>query len=769
VHEHGERQASERDGAGGSARANGGAASGVATHDLAGRRRMLQGLQRAAGNAAVARAVAAPKVEVAPQGVQRFAAGPSGHGGIEEGGDAEGHAGAIEEVFGDRAQDVYFGNWLRDMSQLNSSDSFRTLIDILALGEFGPATDLATVHGNLGGYVPSEHLDNPQGGGSVEDGGGPVTDESDAHLSKQQQEEQAFMQTRFFQSELAQATRRSGLPDYIERGKLHAKRKLRQAIATGENPAGMMQMGDALHAVEDYFSHSNFVEACIQTLHDRGDRRATPLMMQLAQVHLADRPDLLLPRDPRTGTLQIETGTYATDQDKLVSKLELLQTELEHGYMARYAILGYFRWMQRKGEDIGGRLLGAAGGRAGEILGFLGGGIGGAVSGAIGGAGRGLVGGAASGFEAGERLGGGGITGGVLGAIGGGLGAIGGAVSGLFGGGAAGAREGAASGAASGREVGTNVGTAAGRGIGGAIGLGVGAALPAAAITALVMALPVPVLMGAAVGLTAVIAAAIAAARLGIIERIAQRKVAESGRVSRADPSQGGKGTTGPTHSELAKDDPEHPLFGIATGMAYLADREIAQAMRDAWESHAVHHTTGGAVPMPGGDATGGGGGGGPAVPATPVPAGGGSAPAGGGGTQGRHGRHPGEGPAFFAEVDRRFWAQTHYKVGGRLDPHNPADRPYVRIWLRIRDQVRAEREQAAHATRAEQPTQAVAAQHDGNGAAPEAPVAAWIPDEREETPVERGVTDLVDKYVCHPNQTDWWVDALVNPPRRGT
>ena len=159
----------------GGARARGaGGDGGVATRDLAGQRRMLQGLQRAAGNAAVTRAVAAPKIDAAPQGVQRFAAGPSGHGGIEEGGDAEGHAGAVEVGLRRPRTDVYFGNWLRDMSQLNSSDAFRTLIDILALGEFGPATSLATVHGNLGGYVPSEHLDNPQGGGSVEDQSAPA-------------------------------------------------------------------------------------------------------------------------------------------------------------------------------------------------------------------------------------------------------------------------------------------------------------------------------------------------------------------------------------------------------------------------------------------------------------------------------------------------------------------------------------------------------------------------------------------------------------------
>ena len=120
----------------------------VATRDLAGQRRTLVGLQRAAGNAAVARAVAAPKVDAAPQGVQRFAAGPSGHGGVEEGGDAEGHSGAIEEVFGaDRARDVYFGNFLRDMSQLNKGGVWSRLVEILALGEFGPAVSLQADRG----------------------------------------------------------------------------------------------------------------------------------------------------------------------------------------------------------------------------------------------------------------------------------------------------------------------------------------------------------------------------------------------------------------------------------------------------------------------------------------------------------------------------------------------------------------------------------------------------------------------------------------------
>jgi hypothetical protein len=47
----------------------------------------------------------------------------------------------------------------------------------------------------------------------------------------------------------------------------------------------------------------------------------------------------------------------------------------------------------------------------------------------------------------------------------------------------------------------------------------------------------------------------------------------------------------------------------------------------------------------------------------------------------------------FHVEVDRRFWQQTNYKVGQRLDPALPEDKPYIQIWTRIRDQVRAERE----------------------------------------------------------------------------
>lgn len=42
-------------------------------------------------------------------------------------------------------------------------------------------------------------------------------------------------------------------------------------------------------------------------------------------------------------------------------------------------------------------------------------------------------------------------------------------------------------------------------------------------------------------------------------------------------------------------------------------------------------------------------------------------------------------------ETDARFWAQTHYKIGDKLDPNSAADRAYVKTWLDIFHKVEAE------------------------------------------------------------------------------
>ena len=91
-----------------------------------------------AAPAIVARAAAGARGAGGPPTVQRFLAGEDGHGGIEE--HAQEDAGLTEKEY----NEGYYGNWLRDFSQLmekDSPDDPDTLetIRVLATGEFGPA------------------------------------------------------------------------------------------------------------------------------------------------------------------------------------------------------------------------------------------------------------------------------------------------------------------------------------------------------------------------------------------------------------------------------------------------------------------------------------------------------------------------------------------------------------------------------------------------------------------------------------------------------
>ena len=89
----------------------------------------------------------------------RYQAGSSGHGGIEQ------RALTAAGFSGDEVKSVYAGNWLRDLSQLPKHPAATVLIRILSMGEFGRDTSAD----ELGTYVPSEHMDNPEGGGTIED------------------------------------------------------------------------------------------------------------------------------------------------------------------------------------------------------------------------------------------------------------------------------------------------------------------------------------------------------------------------------------------------------------------------------------------------------------------------------------------------------------------------------------------------------------------------------------------------------------------------
>ena len=207
----------------------------------------------------------------APRGaVQRFLAGWEGHQGIEE--KALQEAGLSKE----EAHETYFGNWMRDFSQLlpteDSNEFRREFIKVVATGEFGRApTDE-----ELGHYLASEHVDRPDGGDSAES---PDIDAN--HRAKRRSKlsisQQAWFdeeQTPAFQAKMTTAAAASGLPLYIERAKEHAKRQIAEAARLGRHEGGEHALGNGLHAVEDYFAHSNFVEVALA--HSSPDGRSPP-------------------------------------------------------------------------------------------------------------------------------------------------------------------------------------------------------------------------------------------------------------------------------------------------------------------------------------------------------------------------------------------------------------------------------------------------------------------------------------------------------------
>ena len=506
-----------------------------------------------------ARVVATPpslaRVSVSVEGrpresmVMRYQAGETGHGGVEEAALQRAGFSAGE------ASSVYVGNWLRDLSQLPKHPAVTLLIRILSLGEFNRDTSAE----ELGSYVPSEHLDDPRGSldpsdpksvGTVEDP--EVRKDPEklkaalAKLSPAQRE--AYQREEDQRAEITAAAKQSGLPEYIERGKFHAKEKFREAVGLKRTPDGMRAMGDGLHAIEDYYSHSNFTEACITML--KSEPAMKPLVARMAETQLGANPALLTPVDPVSGQIQIQSGTYSPGANDWVSRLELVQSEVETGQLTKAFVIGWMRMAGITGEDLGRRLGAEAGGGLGRGIGGVGGGVLGGVGGGLGGA----ASGAAAGFARGRGF----------------FGTIGSTLGGLATGGAEGVVEGVQEGAQAGAEALGGAGETAGGAVAAYAGLSLGEIIGMVGLARVITLLAIPM------------AAIVAAAKSGLLEKIAQLEVEASAGQARA------RGLTGPTHSELSKDAPGNKLFNASAALAAAADEEIGRTMIAAWTATAA-------------------------------------------------------------------------------------------------------------------------------------------------------------------------------------
>jgi hypothetical protein len=493
----------------------------------------------------------------APRAVHRFLAELEGHGGIEE--PALEAAGFTKE----EAKLTYYGNWLRDFSQLLPADqpeagqAIFELIRILATGEFGRAPTDA----EIGRYLPSEHVDNPAGGTSAENPDAPHHEEMVRTLSHSTDPLAAgqgawFDKEKSLAATLQARAHASGLPVYIERAKEHAREKIAEAVAKGRTEAGMRALGNALHQVEDYFAHSNFAEVALASLvQSKAIPASNPLVT--ATQHYPGGIDPAHIAQDRLRRPQIVTGTSVEGSGDWVGRWEAIKTELRNGQLTRIFLRGlWIRYHWKLPLVLAKWAMQGAWGAGKAVGGFLGkwagrglGGAIGAVGGALGGAARGAV----AGFRSGHGF----------------FGKLGGALRGLFGGAARGAVTGAEAGFATGGKVGEAVGGVAG-GLAGLVGSPIALAATASFLwehKAAILLLGAPVLYAIDKALQAIAAWQI---------KVKAKKTIGEAKAKKPE-------VPLPTHSQIAKDDPDHPLHAAAAALAGTADTEIGKAMLAAW------------------------------------------------------------------------------------------------------------------------------------------------------------------------------------------
>ncbi|KAI9638574.1 putative heterokaryon incompatibility protein HET-C [Dioszegia hungarica] len=174
---------------------------------------------------------------------------------------------------------VYFGNWLRDYSQA---------VDVGALKKTGLQTIITTccvlgflAHGSfnfyfscrfevtkesLGCYRPEEHIDNPKGYGEGEDARkydprlrGPVDD-------RELQIDPRTGMKNYIANESGGWATSSALVRNILTQCIAAGRRFRQTGDKADSYVSFQLLGRALHTLEDFSAHSNFVEVALVTL-----------------------------------------------------------------------------------------------------------------------------------------------------------------------------------------------------------------------------------------------------------------------------------------------------------------------------------------------------------------------------------------------------------------------------------------------------------------------------------------------------------------------
>ncbi|KAI1274425.1 heterokaryon incompatibility Het-C [Xylaria sp. FL0933] len=185
---------------------------------------------------------------------------------------------------------IYFGNWLRDFSQVIDTtlleavneSILRAIVSVMAFLEFGFATDEFDVtRERLGCYTHVEHIDNPAG---YTDDAKRVDERLRGPVDPRELEfdPKTGMKNYVANSGKGWATSadyiREQLSKSIELGRLKRDH--------GAVKESRIHLGAALHTLEDFSAHSNFVELC---LHELGEEQVFPFVGDACRVEIPGR------------------------------------------------------------------------------------------------------------------------------------------------------------------------------------------------------------------------------------------------------------------------------------------------------------------------------------------------------------------------------------------------------------------------------------------------------------------------------------------------
>ncbi|KAI3327720.1 heterokaryon incompatibility Het-C [Xylariaceae sp. AK1471] len=182
---------------------------------------------------------------------------------------------------------IYFGNWLRDFSQVIDTTCLenvpepilRAIVSVMGFLEFGFATDeFEVTRERLGCYTHAEHIDNPAG---YTDDAKKVDERLRGPVDPRELEfdPKTGMKNYIANSGHGWATSadyiREQLSKCIQLGRIK-----RNAKAKKES---YIHLGAALHTLEDFSAHSNFIELC---LHELGEEQVFPFVGDACRIEV---------------------------------------------------------------------------------------------------------------------------------------------------------------------------------------------------------------------------------------------------------------------------------------------------------------------------------------------------------------------------------------------------------------------------------------------------------------------------------------------------